>query len=181
MPDSSIMLELCDILDITVNELLSGERIEKNHYEEKASENLLTLKRKDENHMNWNVLISILYTTAMVIAVFVCCICDGVVSGTFSWSLIVLSSVLFTWIITFPVILLGKKGIRTAMLVMNIFIFPFLYILSILLKVDQIFSIGAVMSVIAFAFFWMLYILYGRLKNRKLLAGGITCLRLFWW
>lgn len=126
--------------------------------------------------MNWNVLISILYTTAMVIAVFVCCICDGVVSGTFSWSLIVLGSVLFTWIITFPVILLGKKGIRAAMLVMNIFIFPFLYILSILLKVDQIFSIGAVLSEIAFAFFWMLYILYGRLKNRKLLAGGITCL-----
>ena len=27
MPDSSIMLELCDILDITVNELLSGEKI----------------------------------------------------------------------------------------------------------------------------------------------------------
>ena len=27
MPDSSIMLELCDILGINVNELLSGERI----------------------------------------------------------------------------------------------------------------------------------------------------------
>ena len=26
-PDASIMLELCDILGITVNELLSGERI----------------------------------------------------------------------------------------------------------------------------------------------------------
>ena len=27
MPDSSIMLELCDILGISVNELLSGEKI----------------------------------------------------------------------------------------------------------------------------------------------------------
>ena len=27
MPDTSIMLELCDILDISVNELLSGEKI----------------------------------------------------------------------------------------------------------------------------------------------------------
>lgn len=49
MPDSSIMLELCNILDVTVNELLSGERIEMNHYEEKANENLIELKRKDEN------------------------------------------------------------------------------------------------------------------------------------
>ena len=29
MPDSSIMLELCNLLGITVNELLSGEVIEK--------------------------------------------------------------------------------------------------------------------------------------------------------
>ena len=46
MPDSSIMLELCNILDVTVNELLSGERIEMNNYEEKVSENLIELKRK---------------------------------------------------------------------------------------------------------------------------------------
>ena len=52
IPDSSIMLELCNILDVTVNELLSGERIEMNNYEEKVSENLIELKRKDENNMN---------------------------------------------------------------------------------------------------------------------------------
>lgn len=46
MPDSSIMLELCNILDITVNELLSGERIEINNYEEKFNENLIELKEK---------------------------------------------------------------------------------------------------------------------------------------
>ena len=43
MPDSSIMLELCNILDVTVNELLSGERIEMNNYEEKVNENLIEL------------------------------------------------------------------------------------------------------------------------------------------
>ena len=57
MPDSSIMLELCNILDVTVNELLSGERIEMNNYEEKVSENLIELKRKDENNMNKNTII----------------------------------------------------------------------------------------------------------------------------
>ena len=51
MPDSSIMLELCNILDVTVNELLSGERIEMNNYEEKVSENLIELKRKDAIHV----------------------------------------------------------------------------------------------------------------------------------
>lgn len=45
MPDSSIMLELCNILGVTVNELLSGERIEINNYDEKVNENLIELKR----------------------------------------------------------------------------------------------------------------------------------------
>lgn len=49
MPDSSIMLDLCNELDITVNELLSGEKISMNNYNEKAEENLLELKRLDES------------------------------------------------------------------------------------------------------------------------------------
>ena len=48
MPDSSIMLELCSELDITVNELLSGEMIEMNNYNEKAEQNLLEMKKQKE-------------------------------------------------------------------------------------------------------------------------------------
>ncbi|MGC2874082.1 helix-turn-helix domain-containing protein [Ihubacter sp. mB4P-1] len=47
-PDASIMLELCEILDITVNELLSGERMEEKQYQKKAEENLVMLQRKQE-------------------------------------------------------------------------------------------------------------------------------------
>lgn len=47
-PDVSIMLELCDILGITVNELLSGERISMENYQKKAEENLIELQQKEE-------------------------------------------------------------------------------------------------------------------------------------
>ena len=50
MPDSSIMLELCEILGITVNELLSGKEMDVESYEKKADENLIALKRKDEHN-----------------------------------------------------------------------------------------------------------------------------------
>ena len=131
MPDSSIMLELCNILGVTVNELLSGERIEMNDYEEKVNENLIELKRKDENNMSKNIVISTIYTIAMVIGIFVCCICDIAIAGELTWSLIVLSSILITWIVTFPVILLGKKGVLAAMIAISVLIEPFMYILSI--------------------------------------------------
>ena len=52
-PDASIMLKLCDILDITVNELLSGERISMENYRKKAEENLIQLQHeKDQAQKN---------------------------------------------------------------------------------------------------------------------------------
>lgn len=48
MPDASIMLELCNELNISVNELLSGEVIEMENYNAKAEENLLELRQLDE-------------------------------------------------------------------------------------------------------------------------------------
>lgn len=48
MPDSSIMLELCERLDISVNELLSGETINTDDYNKKAENNLLEFKKLDD-------------------------------------------------------------------------------------------------------------------------------------
>lgn len=48
MPDVSIMLELCDLLKISVNELLTGEHIAMDNYKEKAEENLIELQDKKE-------------------------------------------------------------------------------------------------------------------------------------
>lgn len=42
-PDISLMLPLCKIFDISMNELLSGERLDEKQYIEKAEENIVTL------------------------------------------------------------------------------------------------------------------------------------------
>ena len=41
MPDISLMKPLCEILDITLNELISGEKIDKKEYQKKSDENIL--------------------------------------------------------------------------------------------------------------------------------------------
>ena len=48
MPDSSIMLDLCNELKISVNELLCGELIEMNNYNEVAEKMLLEMAQKEE-------------------------------------------------------------------------------------------------------------------------------------
>ena len=67
MPDSSIMLDLCNELKITVNELLSGERIEMNNYNQKAEENFIKLKQSEERIEKKMQIIQTTFTTLCVI------------------------------------------------------------------------------------------------------------------
>ena len=50
LPDSGIMLELCELLKINVNELLSGEHITMENYNAKSEELILNLKTENENY-----------------------------------------------------------------------------------------------------------------------------------
>lgn len=48
MPDAGIMLELTELLNINVNELLSGEHIMTESYNRQAEENLLAMRKEVE-------------------------------------------------------------------------------------------------------------------------------------
>ena len=75
LPDSSIMLELCDILNISVNDLLSGEVVTMENYEKELENNLLEMvKQKEENDrmlLTLEVVIGVLSTIVLLAPVFV--------------------------------------------------------------------------------------------------------------
>ena len=48
LPDSSIMLPLCDILKISVNDLLNGEVVSMEGYDKKLEDSLIELVRQKE-------------------------------------------------------------------------------------------------------------------------------------
>ena len=62
MPDTSIMLELCDILSISVNELLSGEKIVMENNDQKNEQLLLEMAKELEkkNKTIWNAMWTIM-------------------------------------------------------------------------------------------------------------------------
>lgn len=77
MPDLSLMKPLCNVLGITINELLSGERLDKKDYQEKLEENILNtinytgLKLKRINKI-FKIVIG---TTVIIIGLFVAMFC----------------------------------------------------------------------------------------------------------
>ena len=125
-------------------------------------------------NINKNTVISVIFTVTMIIGIMVCCICDIAITGALTWSLTALSSIIFAWIISFPIILSGKRGILGAILSLSIFIIPFLYIMSILVNNTAVFRIGSIVSIPALIYMWTVYALYTRFGNRKMLATGIS-------
>ena len=79
MPDSSIMLELCDILKISVNDLLCGEIVGMDNYDKKLEEKLIKmLKQKEESDKRLlsleifiGLMVSIILFSLIFVAAFV--------------------------------------------------------------------------------------------------------------
>ena len=97
MPDSSIMLDLCNELKISVNELLSGEMIEMNNYNEIAEKTLLEIAKKEERQNKrlmtsmWTILIT---STIFYIGIFLLAVNtleEGIMLGT----IICISTIVF--------------------------------------------------------------------------------------
>lgn len=68
LPEVSLMLPLCASLGITVNDLLSGERVSGTNYQKKAEENMMDLMKENEENRRWMIL-SVICAVITVIAV----------------------------------------------------------------------------------------------------------------
>ena len=83
MPDLSLFKPICDELDITINEFLSGERIEKEVYQEKFEENIINTidysskKIKEKNKSIGLILI--------ILGVLITIISIGIFPSDSSW------------------------------------------------------------------------------------------------
>lgn len=75
MPDVSIMLDLCHILKISVNDLLCGEVITMNDYNEKLEQNLLEMVKQkeeaDKRLLSLEIFLGVLVTIIFLALVFV--------------------------------------------------------------------------------------------------------------
>ncbi|MBE7086130.1 MAG: helix-turn-helix transcriptional regulator [Clostridiales bacterium] len=64
LPEVSLMMPLCRLLGISVNELLSGERLSETQYHQKAEENIMSLmeERKKTKKKIWVAVLTTLIT-----------------------------------------------------------------------------------------------------------------------
>ena len=116
LPDSSIMLELCEVLDISVIELLTGEELEMETYNKQAEENLIQMIKEKENSdkrfLNLEIVLGITGTLFLLAMLF-----TGILGyqylGLPVWAMLLMMSVgfiVFMVAILFSVLIEQKAG-----------------------------------------------------------------------
>lgn len=82
-PEASLLLPLCGALEISVNELLAGERVSEYEYRKKAEENMVNMIReKEENikRMRLTVITGVIATVSFITIILVVCLYTEVMS-----------------------------------------------------------------------------------------------------
>lgn len=124
-----------------------------------------------------NKVYEIIVSILLVIGIIVCTICDVLISNSYTWSLIPISAIVFAWVALLPITRLGKKGMWISLIVLNICIMTYLYVLSNVIKdKNLIFSIGMKMARISIIYLACIFIIFKILKKRKFAAIGFSLL-----
>ena len=74
LPEVGLMLPLCKLLEISVNELLSGERLDEKRYFEKAEQNIMSLIQEKAEAKKKLIIAVIIGVITLLAGLTICCL-----------------------------------------------------------------------------------------------------------
>ncbi len=177
-PDVSILSSLANALGVTITELLNGERIVAQPLDANAIVET-TLEYVDKVTFNKKESVKsiekIVITVSCLLSIFICMLCDTAISGTFTWSLYPITSVLFAWLIIIPLFQFEKNRVCISLVSLSVFIIPFLFILNKIISGTKfLLLIGIPVSLIALAYMWGIFFLFSIKKAAKWNMAAIS-------
>lgn len=138
-PDISLLLPLSEALHMTIDELISGVK-EQSEQERNKTLQTMILYAKEKAIENRDKIYQIGYTIfsiLAIVAVAVVGLVDYIVSDTFTWSLICITSIGYSWLIVTVLFLTKRNRWLKSIVMACIGIFPLLYVISLSPYVDS--------------------------------------------
>ena len=179
-PDISILPSLAEILGVTANELLNGERSSSVPSDADAIvETTLQYANKVTSHKNKSIklIAKIAITASSFLSIFICIICDIAISGTLSWSLYPIVAILFAWIVIFPLFQFKKNNVCISLISLSIFIIPFLFILDKIIGGTKLMMpLGVPIAIVSIIYIWVIYFLFSIKRSEKWNMAAISVL-----
>lgn len=178
-PDISLLVPLAQALGVTTSELLNGERgVQPEKTKDAIVEETLLYSSKSTTQKLERVknIVFSLLSSAIILTAVICMICDFCIAGRLNWSLIVLASLLFSWLLLLPLLKARGRIIVKFLALLSVAVFPYLFILSRLVEAPMLFRMGAVISLISLIGIWCIYASFVKISSRKIRAAGIVLL-----
>ena len=179
-PDIELLIPLANILGVSTTELLMGEKNACSAQEETetivneafhySTNNTGSKMNKIKQYLFGGISI------VFLIAIITCVICDYFINEQLTWSLIVISSLVASWLLLLPLFKLKEKVVKSFLIVLSVIIIPYLAVLSMILKSSSVFSLGTSISVASLVGLWCIYGVFLKYFHRKFYAMGITFL-----
>lgn len=88
MPDYTLLKDLCNDLDININELLSGEKIKEIDYVNKSEENLIKLRKQIDKRKKFLTIISYIFMTIIIIVFILNIVLNRILPDDRHWNII---------------------------------------------------------------------------------------------
>lgn len=176
-PDISLLAPLSKSLNVTIDELLNGEKADISQLENNPAngdESPLYSHRK-KLFGNIHQICGAAWSACSLIGIVTCLICNLAISGNITWAWFPISSILFTWLTAMPAIIWGKKGIPVSLISFSVLALPFLFILDRIIGTNGfMMPISIRIAPIALIYLWLIYFLFAKSKLPRYVAIAIT-------
>ena len=181
-PEITTVPLLAETLGVTANEILTGcladadkeQRKDEPAEQKSADVNLSqTVEYIEElgreKTMRRNNLVLFVMTAAFLTAVFVCCLCNYIIDGRFSWSLYVVGSVVTAWLTAAPILKLRRNRAVASMAGLTVSVVPLLMLIESLCPAKNwVFPFALPITVITMASLWAAVLLFPCFKGKRL-------------
>lgn len=109
-------------------------------------------------------------------ALLICLVCNYCINLQLTWSLIVALSLTESWIIMWAALSAKKEAVKKVLLIISITTIPYLVILSVLLDLPLVSSLGSSIAILSLIAIWIIYSVFTRYSKRIFLVIGISFL-----
>ena len=166
-PDITILRELSDALEVSVTELLAGEKDEAPPVLPEVEGVVVdtvayaeTARRKNEK---WRFWVFVALTAGCLVAALVLVIV-GLACGSLWAAMLAIRAIAFGWAVCYP-LLRTERPVRNALIIVSVGVYPFIWILG----AHRGWHLGIVVVSVAYA--WLVYLIWlKRLDRAKALA-----------
>ena len=171
-PDITILRELASALDVSVTELLAGERDQQlpesvpPEVQEVVLDTVSYAETARERNKSWKFWTFIALTAACLIAALVLVIV-GLACHSLWGAMIVIRAIAFGWAVCYPLLRTERYPVRNALIMASVFIYPLLWSYG----AHRGFHLGIITVSVAYA--WVVYWAIRRYWGQKNIAAAL--------